>query len=209
MTDEDKKKIVSEPPPPTDEIDGEWGDDDETLVRDAPSLSDPPKVSVRPSAPASSGPVAAASAKPMASVQAAEPAETAAAPISDPPVAGAAAALDEDEDEDEDEQDDEDEDEQDDEDDEDDEDEDEDEQDDEDEASAQEAAVPAARAAQDWIPEWGPFAVLGLLVCVSIVFGLGLLGGSAPSSEEGADKVEPAKPAPSALKPATRPGAHP
>ena len=36
MTDEDKKKIVSEPPPPTDEIDGEWGDDDQTLIRDVP-----------------------------------------------------------------------------------------------------------------------------------------------------------------------------
>src|SRR5690242_3297050 len=66
MTDEDKKKIVSEPPPPTDEIDGEWGDDDETLVRDAPSLSDPPKVSVRPSAPASSPPAASPGVKPQA-----------------------------------------------------------------------------------------------------------------------------------------------
>src|SRR5215203_2267472 len=36
MTDEDKKKIVSEPPPPTDEIDGEWGDDDQTLIREVP-----------------------------------------------------------------------------------------------------------------------------------------------------------------------------
>ena len=36
MSDEDKKKIVSEPPPPTDEIDGEWGDDDQTLIREVP-----------------------------------------------------------------------------------------------------------------------------------------------------------------------------
>jgi hypothetical protein len=193
MTDEDKKKIVSEPPPPTDEIDGEWGDDDETLVRDAPSLSDPPKVSVRPSAPASSPPAASPSAKP----QAAAPAETAAAPISDPPVAAASAPLEDETDEDEDDEDEE----------EGSEDEEDEDEDDEDEASAQPAETAPARPAQDWIPEWGPFAVLGLLVCVSIVIGLGLVGGSAePAREQSDDKAAPA--APSALKPATRPSPH-
>lgn len=195
MTDEDKKRIVSEPPPPTDEIDGEW-DDDETLVRDAPSLSDPPKVSVRPSAPASSPPAAAA---PSVKPQAAQPAETAAAPISDPPVATSGSTVEDEDEEDEDEEDgsegdDEDE---------EDEDEDEDEEG-EDEASAQPTQPSTASPEQDWIPEWGPLAVLGLLVCVSIVFGLGLIGGPARETSD----EQPAAPAPSALKPKARPSPH-
>lgn len=204
MTDEDKKRIVSEPPPPTDEIDGEWGDDDETLVRDAPSLSDPPKVSVRPSGTAASSPAAAApvSDKPPASVpQAAQPAETAAGPISDPPVAAAAAAVEEEDDEEEDDEEEEDA---------ADEEEEDEEEEDEEEASAQPAHLAAARgAAQDWIPEWGPFAVLGLLVCISIFVGLGLVGGpAAKADEDGAGEAKKAAPAPSALKPHSRPSPH-
>jgi hypothetical protein len=197
MTDEDKKTIVSEPPPPTDEIDNEWGDDDETLVRDAPSLSDPPRVSVK-SSPAPAG-------SPSVKPQAAEPAETAAAPVSDPPVAAAASPSEEDEEEDEDE----DEDEQDEED--EDEDEDEDEQDEEDaEASAQPLHRVSAPG-QDWIPEWAPFAVLGALVCGSIVIGLGLIGGSDAKAGEEEGKAEKAPAASSAAKPLkpVKPSGHP
>ena len=191
MTDEDKKRIVSEPPPPTDEIDGEW-EDDETLVRDAPSLSDPPKVSVRPAgAPsvststppvkASSTPPAAASVPP-AKAPAAAPAATssslaptaAAATTPLPSVPPAEATGDEDEDED------------------------------DDDASSH--VTPAVAPRSDWIPEWGPFAVLGLLVCVSIVVGLGLLGGRSEISEESEGKAEPAPAAKPAVK---KPSAHP
>jgi hypothetical protein len=199
MTDEDKKRIVSEPPPPTDEIDGEW-EDDETLVRDAPSLSDPPKVSVRPSgtpsASTSTPPVKAAPAATSSSV----PPTTAAATTPVPSVPPAEAAEDEDEDEDDTETSDDaaDEDELD-----EDEDEDEDEDDHED-ASAHPA--PAAASKSDWIPEWGPFAVLGLLVCVSIAVGLGLVGGRSDISEEGEGKAEPA---PAAKPVVQKPSAHP
>jgi hypothetical protein len=183
MTDEDKKTIVSEPPPPTDEIDNEWGDDDETLVRDAPSLSDPPRVSVK-SSPAPAG-------SPSVKPQAAEPAETAAAPVSDPPVAAAASPSEEDEEEDEDE--------------------DEDEQDEEDaEASAQPLHRVSAPG-QDWIPEWAPFAVLGALVCGSILIGLGLIGGSDAKAGEEEGKAEKAPAASSAAKPLkpVKPSGHP
>ena len=235
MTDEDKKRIVSEPPPPTDEIDGEWGDDDETLVRDAPSLSDPPKVSVRPSGSPStpsgsassvppaktvSAPPAAASVPP-AKTASAPPAAASLPPAKTPPAAPApaasvsvapaaaaattpvpnappAAASDEDEDDEEDDDETEAS---------DGEDEDEDEDDEEDDdASAQPLhAAASTKPAQDWIPEWGPFAVLGLLVCFSILFGLGLLGGPAASTENNEGKAEPT---PSA-KPVLKPSAHP
>jgi hypothetical protein len=174
MTDEDKKRIVSEPPPPTDEIDGEWGDDDQTLIREVPegvSRSQP----VPPSAETVG--------------------QTAAAPISTPERASAAAARAE---EDEEEEEDEDEEEEEETDNEDDEDEDE-----EDAAHAEPPATPAP--SNDWIPEWAPFAVLGLLVTASIVFGLGLVGGEAPP----ADEADSAAPAASALAPAKKPSPHP
>jgi len=72
MTDEEKK-IVSVPPPPTDEIDGEWGDDDQTLVREAPVASS------QPPAASSSKPPAASSSKPPAAAAPSNP--PAAAPV--------------------------------------------------------------------------------------------------------------------------------
>ena len=49
--------------------------------------------------------------------------------------------------------------------------------------------------------------MLGLLVCVSIVVGLGLIGGpAAPISEASDEKA--AAPTPSALKPKARPSPH-
>jgi hypothetical protein len=175
MTDEDKKKIVSEPPPPTDEIDGEWGDDDQTLVRELPEGVS----KVQPAPPAADS-----------------VAQTAVAPISVPtPAAASPEKEDEDEDEDEDEAH---------------EDEEttdnEDEEDEEDGADAEPAHAATAGVAADWIPEWAPFAVLGLLVTASIVFGLGLLGG--PSGEH--VEEEAAAPAASAVAPAKKkPGTHP
>jgi hypothetical protein len=177
MTDEDKKRIVSEPPPPTDEIDGEWGDDDQTLVREVPE-----------------GVLKSQPAPPAAAV-----AGTAVAPVS-VPAAGATATDEADEEEDDEEEDDEEE--------------ATDNEDDQSESDEDEhesvgaehaSAAAAASAAADWIPEWAPFAVLGLLVTASIVFGLGLVGGAGP---EHVDETE-AAPAASALVPAKKPSAHP
>jgi hypothetical protein len=201
MTDEDKKRIVSEPPPHTDEIDDEWGDDDETLVRDAPSLSDPPKVSVRPSAATASAPLQSASAGSIA-VAKTEPTSAATAsattPVPDAPASPgktAAAPLSGAPEHDDDEHDD----------DEHDDDEHDDDEHDDDEHDE------VSQASQDWIPDWAPFAVLGVLVSASILLGLGLLGGPPSSDSDGevsAEQAEQAAPAPSALK-APRPMAHP
>jgi archaellum component FlaD/FlaE len=189
MTDEDKKRIVSEPPPPTDEIDGEWGEDDQTLVRELPE-------SVLKSQPT----------PPTAD----EVAKTAVAPISVPAPAvsakaeAASAKVDAEDDDETTEDEDEDDETTEDEDDETTEDETtEDEDDDEHEASAAPNRASASPAA-DWIPEWAPFAVLGLLVTASIVFGLGLVGGGEEPAEEGE-----AAPAASALAPAKKPSSHP
>lgn len=178
MTDEDKKKIVSEPPPPTDEIDGEWGDDDQTLVRELPE-----------------GVIKSQPAHPAAAV-----AETAVAPISVPVASAASAkAVQEAEEEDDDESEDEDEETTDNEDDE------EEDGEHEDAADAEPTHAAPATRATDWIPEWAPLAVLGLLVTASIVFGLGLVGG------ESGDHVEDAEAAPatSAVSPAKKPSPHP
>jgi hypothetical protein len=191
MTDEDKKRIVSEPPPPTDEIDGEWegGDDEQTLIRDVPE-----GVSKSQPAPAS----AAVSG-------------TAVAPISVPPKAAEAstppemkaAARVESDDEEEDDEEDEDEDEA------PVENEDDEEEDEEDEEEDDEAHEPAvASPAADWLPEWAPYAVLAGLVGASIVFGLGLVGGG--SAAAGEEDEKPAVPAASAAKKApVKPSSHP
>ncbi len=194
MTDEDKKSIVSQPPPPTDEIDQEWGDDDQTLVRDVPE-------SVTKSQPA----------PPSAAV-----AGTAAAPISVPPKAAeastppemkAAAPVvkdveDEEDEEDEDEEDEEaspSENE---------EDEDEDEDEDDEEASAQPAPpLQGAAVASDWLPDWAPYAVLAALVSVSILVGLGLIGGGSAATSD--DDQKAAEPAASTAKAPAKPSPHP
>ncbi len=194
MTDEDKKRIVSEPPPPTDEIDGEWGDDDQTLVRELPE-------GVVKSQPAQPSEAVAKTA--VAPISVAAPA-VASAPVADAPVA-AASAKDEtesEEDDDEDDADDADDDEE-----QDTADDDDGDEDDDDDANDEHASAQHARGggeASDWIPEWGPFAVLGLLVTAAIVFGLGLVGGA---SGEHAEEEE-ASPTPSALAPAAKPSPH-
>jgi len=189
MTDEDKKRIVSEPPPPTDEIDQEWGDDDQTLIRNVPE-SVAKSQSAPPSGAVSGTAVAPISAPPKAA-EASTPPEMKAAPLVD---------EEEDEDEDEDEEssapaneDDE-------------EDEDEDE-DEDDEVSAQLPPRRAAAPASDWLPDWAPYAVLAALVSVSILVGLGLVGGGSNAATEEEQKAP--EPAGAAPKAPAKPSPHP
>ena len=183
MTDEDKKRIVSEPPPPTDEIDGEWGDDDQTLIRDTASVSNSQPAPARTAAPNSVPPKAA---------EAATPAEMKAV------TAIVSSVEDEEEDDEEDddvpatnEDDEEDEDE---------------EQDEDDDGDVPAAATATAPTSSDRLPDWAPYAVLAGLVAASIVFGLGLLGGSAAASDEGEKTAEPAA---STVKAPAKPSPHP
>jgi hypothetical protein len=181
MTEEEKKRIVSEPPPPTDEIDGEWGDDDQTLVREVPE-------GVSQSQPA----------PPSDAVSA-----TAAAPISVPAKATEPIAPKDDEDEDEDEEDEEDEEEDEENASEDEENasEDEEDEEEEDEEAAAKPPHPApATSVSEWLPDWAPYAVLALLVSVSILVGLGLVGGGPAAASAESDK---------AAEPAAKPSPHP
>ena len=165
MSDEADKKINSLPPPPTDEIDQEWGGE----KNDEDAAAKPAEAK-----PEESKSEDAAKAAPAASAQ---------------PVAKARAEDDEDEEEedDEDEQEEEEEDEDEDEDDED-EDEDEDEDDDaeEEEDRAERRAQRASGSSiEDMIPDWGPWAVLGGLLLLGLLGGFGFLGGKrAEASEE-------------------------
>jgi parvulin-like peptidyl-prolyl isomerase len=157
MSDELPKKVFSVPPPPTDEIDSEWGGKaaDEKPAETATEAADRAVVPAKDSGP----PGADAKLKAELKGQA----ETAAAPGTPPPPAPR-----EEEDEDEDDEDEDDED-------------DEDEDDEEDEAPAARARAshsPVSRTAApgadgDWIPDWAPFAVLALLVVLGVAGGLG------------------------------------
>ena len=187
MTDEDKKRIVSEPPPPTDEIDGEWGDDDQTLIRDAASVSNSQPAPAQPAVPKSAPPKAA---------EASTPAEMKAVAAIVSPVEGEeedegddddVPATNEDDEEDDDEQADE-------------------EEEEEDDGDVPAAARGTAAASSDRLPDWAPYAVLAGLVAASIVFGLGLLGGSAASSDESEKTAEPAA---STVKAPAKPSPHP
>jgi hypothetical protein len=193
MSEEEKKKIVSEPPPPTDEIDGEWGDDDQTLVREVPEGV----IKSQPAPP--SGAVGATAVAPISvPVKAAE--------ASTPPEMKAAAPVPS-EDEEEDDEDDEDETSTDNEDDADESEEDEDEsEEDEDEDDALAHPAQPAAAARDWLPDWAPFAVLAVLVSVSILVGLGLVGGGPAKTAEDAE-AEGTKTG--EAKPAAKPSQHP
>jgi hypothetical protein len=195
MTDDDKlKRILSEPPPTTDEIDEEWGSSPQAPEAVTKSQPVPSTAAVGETAVA---PVSAAA-------KSSEPPAGKTAPVAKAP---APKEDDDDDDDDEEEEDDEEED------DDDDDEEEEDEDDDEPEASAQPAVRPrASGAASDWIPDWGPFAVLGLLVSASILVGLGIVGGPPAPVEEEATPAPSAKPAASALrlkKAPTRPSPHP
>jgi parvulin-like peptidyl-prolyl isomerase len=178
MSDELPKKVLSVPPPVTDEIDSEWGGkgaDDTGKSKTATQAAEEGKV------PASDSGPPAAQAKLKAEL--AGQGETAAAPNTPPP----AAAHDDEDDEEEEEDDEEEEDE-----------------DDEEEArvarSSHGAVSSTARpaAADDWLPDWAPWAILAGLVIVGVAGGLGAF--SKPAAE-GADSakattaVEPSAPA--------------
>jgi len=152
MSDELPKKVISVPPPVTDEIDSEWGGkgaDDTGKSKTATQAAEEGKAAGSDSGP----PGADAKLKAELKGQG----ETAAAPSTPPPPAHA-----QDEGEEEDEEEDE-----------------EDEEEDEDEvhvARAGHGAVSSAArpaAGDDWLPDWAPWAVLGGLVIVGIAGGLG------------------------------------
>ncbi len=187
MSDEEKKRIVSQPPPPTDEVDGEWGadEDDKTLVREAPEGVT--KSQPAPPAAVVAGTAVAPISVPSKAAEASTPPEMkAAAPVT----SAEHAAEQSEEEEDEESSDAEDE---------------PTEEHDEEEDEHGAHVAPAPRAAGDWIPEWAPFAVLALLVSVSILVGLGLVGGSSAAAEE-----EPtAEPAAAVKAPVAKPSKHP
>jgi parvulin-like peptidyl-prolyl isomerase len=151
MSDELPKKVFSVPPPPTDEIDSEWGGKggpDEKPAKTATEAAEQATVPATDSGP----PGADAQLKEELKGQA----ETAAAPSTPPPPA----SKDEDEDEDEDDEDDE----------------------DEDEArdARRRSHAPVTRpsgpaAADDWIPDWAPWGILGFLVLAGLAGGLGVI----------------------------------
>ena len=163
MSDELPKKVLSVPPPVTDEIDSEWGGkgaDDTGNAKTATQAAEEGK------APASdSGPPASTA---QLKAELAGQGKTAAAPGTPPP---APVAHDSDDEEDEDEE----------EDDEDDEDEDED---DAPVARRSHAAVSSTSrpaAGDDWLPDWAPWAILTGLVLVGVAGGLGAF--TKPASE--------------------------
>ena len=157
MSDEQPKKVLSVPPPVTDEIDSEWG---------GKGADDTGKAKTATQAAEQSKPPAADSGPPGADTQLkAELAgqnETSASPGTPPPATSKHDHGDDEDDEDEDEEDDEDE--------------DEDEEDDEDHvarASHDPVSSTARPAGDDWLPDWAPWAVLGGLVLVGIAGGVG------------------------------------
>lgn len=165
MSDELPKKVLSVPPPVTDEIDSEWGGkgaDDTGKSKTATQAAAEGKA-----AASDSGPPGADT---QLKAELAGQGKTAAAPGTPPP---AAQAHDEDEEEEEDE------------------DEDEEEADDEDEdeddapvARASHGAVSSTArpaAADDWLPDWAPWAILSGLVIVGVAGGLGAF--SKPQTE--------------------------
>jgi parvulin-like peptidyl-prolyl isomerase len=178
--DELTKKVLSTPPPPTDEIDSEWGGKgaaEEKATKTATAAAEDGTTPATDSGP----PGADAKLKQELKGNA----ETAAAPSTPPP------AADED-DEEEDDEDDDSEDEDDEEEDEDDEDEDdEDEDEEEEDARARSSHAPVSRtshpaAADDWLPDWAPWSVLGGLVLLGVVGGLGAFTHPPAASDDAA-----------------------
>ena len=151
MSDELPKKVLSVPPPPTDEIDDEWGNKG--------SDAKAPKTAT---AAAEAG--EAVKTKPTSDAAAKKlHAETAnAAETATPPGTPEASIVDEEDEE---------------------EDEDDEEEEDEDEEEAHESvhsAAPVTRtsrpsvaAAEEWLPDWAPWAVLGAIIVVGLLGGVG------------------------------------
>src|SRR6478735_3874268 len=169
MSDEQPKKVLSVPPPVTDEIDSEWGGkgaDDTGKSKTATQAADESKPPAKDSGP----PGADAQLKAELVGQA----KTAAAPGTPPPAAAPDHEGEDDEDED---------------------DEDEDDEDEDDDArvarASHRAVSSSARpaAGDDWLPDWAPWAILGGLVLVGVAGGLGAFTKAVPAS---ADAAEPA-----------------
>jgi parvulin-like peptidyl-prolyl isomerase len=171
--DELPKKVFSTPPPPTDEIDSEWGGKggaDDKATKTATAAAE----EATTPATDSGSPSADTQLKKELKGQG----ETAAAPSTPPP---AAASDDEDDEEDDDEE-------------EDDDDSEEEDDDDEEEAHASRARAshaPVSRSARpaagdDWLPDWAPWAVLGGLVLLGIFGGLGAFTHPAAADSEAA-----------------------
>ena len=172
MSDELPKKVFSVPPPPTDEIDSEWGGKgaDDT-GKTATQAAEEGKAATKDSGP----PGAEAQLK----AELAGQNETAAAPSTPPP----APVVAEDDDEEEEEEDDEDED---------------DEEDVRQVVRASHSPVSNSTrpvANDDWLPDWAPWGVLALLVAVGVFGGLYARGtataeGGAESSHEAHEAAE-------------------
>jgi PPIC-type PPIASE domain len=191
MSDSDSRpKIFSVPPPPTDEIDQEWG-----------GGSSPNKeIPANPLAGAGSLPSPEATSKPIPTQPSAK-LETKPEPAKPTDKSAPVRADAHDEDEDDEDEDDEDED------DEDEDDEDEDDEDEDDEVRTRASAAPVTRSVQqrsldDRLPEWIPWAVLGVLVVGGVVGGLTL--GSSPKSEVTARAPSPPPATAAPLKAAPR-----
>ena len=150
---EQPKKVLSVPPPVTDEIDSEWG---------GKGADDTGKAKTATQAAAESKPPAKDSGPPGADEQLkAELAgqnETAAAPGTPPPASTSHAHEEDEEDEEEDEE-------------------------EAHVARAAHAGVASTTrpaASDDWLPDWAPWAVLGGLVLVGVAGGVGAFGKAAP-----------------------------
>jgi len=166
MSDEQPKKVLSVPPPVTDEIDNEWGGkgaDDTGKAKTATQAADERQAPLKDSGPPG--------ADTQLKAELADANETAAAP-STPSPASSHADEDEADDEDEDEAD--------------------DDEEDEDEprvARASHSAVtsttrPAGN--DDWLPDWAPWAVLAALVLVGVAGGVGAFTKPPPPEEPAA-----------------------
>ena len=171
MSDELPKKVFSVPPPPTDEIDGDWGGKGaDDSGKTATQAADEAKTPLGDAGP----PGADAQLKNELSGMA----ESAAAPGTPPPSVASDDEDDEEEEDDEDEDEDED---------------DEDEDEDDEEADAHRAsgahAAPVTASTRpgtsdDWLPDWAPYLILVLLVVGGLAGGLGVF--SKPRAEDAA-----------------------
>lgn len=162
MSDEQPKKVLSTPPPPTDEIDSEWAGEEKPKTVTAAAEAG------TTTATDSGSPEANEQLK----AELAGQNETAASPGTAPPPTVEEEEDDEDEEEEEDDEEDEDEEE-------------------EEHAHAHASHAPVTRSsrpapADDWIPEWAPFAVLGLLVLLGVIGGLGAFTKHAEGEEKAA-----------------------
>jgi hypothetical protein len=167
MSDELPKKVFSVPPPPTDDIDSEWGgkgaDDTGKTATQAAEEGKAPL--------SDAGPPGAAT---QLKAELAGQNETAAAPGTPPPAVDDDDADEEDEEVDDDDADD----------------------DEADDGVIAHRVAPAKQAAhggatlpsEDWLPDWAPWAILVLLVLGGVVGGL--TGGFGSSKSAGAGAAE-------------------